>query len=162
VQQSSSKFRNLPLQAKDRRWANCAVALGVSGASRQRLCPDGPRVHLIRPCLHVYSSFMRPEAILPLDRRVLCSVCCKKCRLLCLDQVVFSHFVGLLQGWRTRGPQKNFVRPAKHSGETSSYYFLLLFVSVDEQFLSFLTGFRVWLKSCAARLLSGNWQSGRR
>ena len=31
------------------------------------------------------------------------------------------------------GPQKNFVWPAKHSGETSSYYFRLLFVSVDEQ-----------------------------
>ena len=77
--------------------------------------------------------------------------------------VRFRHMViNLKQGWRTCGPQKNFVRPAKHSGETSSYYFRLLFVSVDEQFFSFLTGFLVWLKSCAARLLSGNWQSGPR
>jgi len=42
------------------------------------------------------------------------------------------------------------------------YYFCLLFVFVDKQFFSFLTGFIVWLKSCAARLLSGNWQSGPR
>jgi len=42
------------------------------------------------------------------------------------------------------------------------YYFRLLFVSVDEQFFSFLTGFIVWLKSCEASLLSGNWQSGPR
>jgi len=70
--------------------------------------------------------------------------------------------LALNQGRRTCGPQKNFVRPAKHSGETSSYYFRLLFVPVDEQFFSFLTGFIVWLKSCAARLHSGNWQSGPR
>ena len=37
VQQSASKFRNLPLQAKDRSWANCAVALSVSGDLRSRL-----------------------------------------------------------------------------------------------------------------------------
>jgi len=47
------------------------------------------------------------------------------------------YIYDLEQGWRTRGPQKNFVRPAKHSGEASSYYFRLLFVSVDEQFFSF-------------------------
>jgi len=47
------------------------------------------------------------------------------------------------------------MRPRKHSGETSSYYFRLLFVSVDELFFSFLTGFIARLKSCAARLLSG-------
>ena len=27
------------------------------------------------------------------EERVLCSDCCKKCGLICLDQVVFSHFV---------------------------------------------------------------------
>jgi len=46
VQQSASKFRNLLLQAKDRTWANCALALSVSGTSWSRLCLDGPRVHL--------------------------------------------------------------------------------------------------------------------
>jgi len=91
VQQSASKFRNLPLQAKDRTWANCAHALSVSGASRSRLCPDGPRVHLSGP---VYMpSCVRPEVRLRLDQRVLCSDCYKKCRLLCLAQVVFSHFI---------------------------------------------------------------------
>jgi len=42
------------------------------------------------------------------------------------------------------------------------YYFRLLFVSVDEQYFSFLTGFIIWQKSCAARLLSGNRKSGPR
>jgi len=36
---------------------------------------------------------MRPEVRLPLDQRVLCGDCCKKYRLLCLAQVVFSYFV---------------------------------------------------------------------
>jgi len=40
-------------------------------------------------------------------------------------------------------PTKEFRAAAKHSGEISSYYFRLLFVSVDEQFFSFLTGFIV-------------------
>jgi len=66
------------------------------------------------------------------------------------------------QGWRTCSPQNNFVWPAKHSSENSSYYFRLLFVSVDEQCFSFLTGFIVWPKSSVSRLLSGNWQSGPR
>jgi len=55
------------------------------------------------------------------------------------------------QRWRTCSPQKNFVQPVKHSSETSScmvrmgfYYFCLLFVSIDEQFFSFLTDFIVW------------------
>jgi len=46
VQQSASKFCNLPLLAKDRTWTKCAVALSVSEASRSRLRPDGPHVHL--------------------------------------------------------------------------------------------------------------------
>ena len=71
--------------------------------------------------------------------------------------IVVSH-VALYQGWRTCGPQKNFVRPAKHSGETSS---LELLHSGETSSLE-LTAFIVWLNSCAARLLSGNWQSGPR
>jgi len=38
-------------------------------------------------------SFIRPEVRLPLDQRILCSGCCKKCRLLCLAEVVFSYFI---------------------------------------------------------------------
>jgi len=38
-------------------------------------------------------SCMRPEIRLPLDQRVLCSDCCKKCGLLGLAQVIFSYFV---------------------------------------------------------------------
>jgi len=49
-----------------------------------------------------------------------------------------TDWVAICQGWRTS------MRPAKHSGETSSYYFRLLFVSVEEQLFSFLTGFVVW------------------
>jgi len=37
IQQSASKFRNLPLQAKDR--TNCAVGLSVSGTSRSFIRP---------------------------------------------------------------------------------------------------------------------------
>jgi len=73
VQQSASKFRNLPLQAKG---ANCALALSVSGVSRSRLCPDGPRVHLSGPAY--MPSCIRPEVRVPLDQRILCSDCCKK------------------------------------------------------------------------------------
>jgi len=87
----ASKFRNLFVQAKDRTWAYCALALSVSGtSSRSRLCPDGPRVHLSGPaCM---PSCIRPEVRLPLQR-VLCSDYCKKSRLLYLAQVVFSQFV---------------------------------------------------------------------
>jgi len=60
----------------DRIWANCTVALSVSGASRSRLCPDGPRVHLSGP---VYMpSCIRPEVRLPPDQHVLCCDCCQK------------------------------------------------------------------------------------
>jgi len=38
-------------------------------------------------------SCTRPEVKLPLDQRISYSGCCKKCRLLCLAQVVFSYFV---------------------------------------------------------------------
>jgi len=38
-------------------------------------------------------SCKRPEVRLPLDQRVFCGDFCKKCRLLCLAQVVFSYFV---------------------------------------------------------------------
>jgi len=58
------------------------------------------------------------------------------------------------------GLQKNFVQSAKHSGQTSSLELCLLFLLTN--IFSFLTGFIVWTKSCAARLLSGNWQSGPR
>ena len=44
--------------------------------------------------------------------------------------------------------------------ESLTFFDPLLIFYVDEQFFSFLTGFIVWLKSCATRLLSGNWQSG--
>ena len=47
-----------------RTWANCALALSVSGASRSRLCPDGPRVHLSGPaymlsCRGARRNFLR-------------------------------------------------------------------------------------------------------
>ena len=69
----------------------CTVTLSVSGASRSRLCPDGPRVHL--SSVAYMPSCKRPEVRLPLDQRVFCGDFCKKCRLLCLAQVVFSYFV---------------------------------------------------------------------
>jgi len=81
VQQSSSKFRILPLQVKDQTWANCVVALSVSG----------PRVHSSGPAF--MPRCICSEVRLPPDQRVLCSDCCKKCRLLCLAQVVLSYFV---------------------------------------------------------------------
>ena len=61
------------------------------GASRSRLGPDGLRVHLSGPAY--MTSCIRLEVRLPLDQRVLCSDCCKKCRLLCLTQVVFSYLI---------------------------------------------------------------------
>jgi len=79
------------LQAKDRTWVNCAVALSVSGASRSRLCPDGPCMHLSGPAY--MPSRIRPEVRLLLDQRVLCSDCCKKCGRLWLAQVVFFYSV---------------------------------------------------------------------
>ena len=128
---------------------NCALALSVPGASRSRLCPDGPRVQLSGPaympsCIRpehgrrkqgqeeqsppgcwnywqkrlffqfreVKSKFHHfwppqektlgkswpptgrnpsdahgPEVKFPLDQRILCSDCCKKCRLLCQAKV---------------------------------------------------------------------------
>jgi len=78
-QEYCSKFRNLPLQAKDRTWANFAAALSVPGASRSRLYPDGPRVHLSGPAY--MPSYIRPEVRFPLDQHVLCSDCCKKCAM---------------------------------------------------------------------------------
>jgi len=63
------------LQAKDRTWANCALALSVSGASRSRLCSDEPRVHLSGPAY--MPRCILTEIRLPLDQRVLCSDCCK-------------------------------------------------------------------------------------
>jgi len=38
-------------------------------------------------------SCIRPEVRFTLDQRVLCSDCCKKCKLLCLAQEVFSYFL---------------------------------------------------------------------
>jgi len=61
------------------------------GASRSRLCPNGPLVHLSGPAY--MPGCIRPEVKFPLDQRILCSDCCKKCRLLCLAQVVFSYFI---------------------------------------------------------------------
>jgi len=81
------KFRNLPLQAKDRTWANCAVALSVSEASRSRL-PWWASRPFMRPWLQAYSC-IRPEVRLPLDQHVLCSDYCKKIYY-CLVQVVFA------------------------------------------------------------------------
>ena len=65
---------SLCLQSKDRTWANCALALSVSGASWPRLCPDGPRAHLSGPAYML--SCRRLEVRLPLHERVLCSDCC--------------------------------------------------------------------------------------
>jgi len=45
----------------------------VSGASRSRLCPDEPRVHLFGRAY--MPSCIRPEVRLPLST---CSDCCKK------------------------------------------------------------------------------------
>ena len=58
---------------------NCAAVLSVSGPSRSQLCPDGPRVHLSGPAN--MPSCVRPEVRLPLDQRVLCSDCRKKCSM---------------------------------------------------------------------------------
>jgi len=73
--------------------ANCALALSVSGASRSRLCPDGPRVHLSGP------AYM-PSCVLYVQTsdfhliNVFCVVIVvRKGKLLCLVQVVFSYFV---------------------------------------------------------------------
>jgi len=54
---------------------------------------DGPRAHLSGPAY--MPSCIRPEVRFPLDQRILCCVVIvvKKCRLLCLVQVVFSYFV---------------------------------------------------------------------
>jgi len=61
-------------------------------ASRSFIRPDGPRVHLSGPAY--MPSCIGPEVRLPLHQRILWSDCCKKkCRLLCLAQVVFSYFV---------------------------------------------------------------------
>jgi len=79
LQQSASKFRNLTLQAKDRTWVSCAVVLSVSGASRSRLFPDGTRVRTSGP--DYMPSCVRPEVRFPLDQRVLCSDCRKKCTM---------------------------------------------------------------------------------
>jgi len=38
-------------------------------------------------------SCMRPKVILPLDQRILCSDCCKKCTVLCLAHVTVWYFV---------------------------------------------------------------------
>jgi len=45
-------------------------------ASRSRLCPDGPRVHLSDPAY--MPSCIRSEVRFPLDQRIFCSDCCKK------------------------------------------------------------------------------------
>jgi len=70
--------------------ANCAIALSLSGASRSRIRPDGPRVHLSG------SAYMpiciRPEVRFPFDQSILCSDCWNKCTI-CLAQIVFSYFV---------------------------------------------------------------------
>jgi len=52
---------------------NCAKRFG---ASRSRLCPGGPRVHLSDPAY--MPSCIRPEVRLLLDHRVLGSDCCIK------------------------------------------------------------------------------------
>jgi len=54
------------------------VALSVSGP-RIRLCPDGTRVHSSGPAY--MPSCIRPEVRIPLDQRVLCSDCYKKCTM---------------------------------------------------------------------------------
>ena len=61
------------------------------GASRSRLWPEGPRVHLSGPFYML--SCIRPEVRFPLDQRILCSDCRKKRKLLCLAHIVFSYFV---------------------------------------------------------------------
>ena len=66
-----------------------AVVLSVSGPSRSRLCPYGPRVHLSVPAY--MPTCARPEVRIPLDQRVLCSDCRKKSSM--SRPVVFSYFV---------------------------------------------------------------------
>ena len=46
------------------------------GASRSRLYPDGPCVHLSGPA---YIPKLHTSRILPLDQHVLYGDCCKKC-----------------------------------------------------------------------------------
>jgi len=52
VQQSASKFLNLPLQAKDWTWVNYAVVLSVSWASRYLSAPN-----YMPSCIHPESDF---------------------------------------------------------------------------------------------------------
>jgi len=56
-----------------------AVVLSVSGPSRSQICPYGLRVHLSGPAY--MPTCVRPEVRLPLDQRVLCSDCRKKCSM---------------------------------------------------------------------------------
>ena len=70
----------------------CAKRVGGLAVTTLPGCPDGPRVHLSGPAY--MPSCIGPEVRLPLHQRILWSDCCKKkCRLLCLAQVVFSYFV---------------------------------------------------------------------
>jgi len=55
------------------------LALSVPGASRWRLCPDGPRFHLSGPA-YMYSC-ISPEVRLALYQHFLCSDCCNKCTM---------------------------------------------------------------------------------
>ena len=128
MQQPASKFRNLPLQGKDRTWANCAKRRPVTmrgefplkrshtlekcvghslknfGTLRKLFTPPGIPSWLracfaliglafiypaLPTCLVVYVQKSDFHLI-----NVLCIVIVvKKCRLLCLAQVVFSYFV---------------------------------------------------------------------
>ena len=93
VQQSASKFPNLPLPAGN--GANWALALSVSGASRSPLCRDALMdlafIYSALPiCLVVYVQ----KSDFHLTNNVFCTVIVvKKCRILCLAQRDFSYFV---------------------------------------------------------------------
>jgi len=66
----------------------------------------------------------------------------------------------LNQRWQTCGPRAACGPQSRRDQQSLASRNSGVLATVDEQFFSFLRGFIVWLKSCAARLLSGNWQSG--
>ena len=79
-------------RSEHKRTGHCAKRIG--GLADTTLpCPEWPRVHLSGPAYMPSCRPIHPEVRLPLDQRILCSDCCKKCKLLCQVQVVFCYFV---------------------------------------------------------------------
>jgi len=88
VEHFASKIRNLSLQAKDRTWANCAIALSVSGTlGHDFVLMDLAFIYPALPtCLVVYVQKSNFHLI-----NMFCIMIVKN--VLCLAQIVFSYFV---------------------------------------------------------------------